>query len=138
MKKRLLEKLENARQYTLSVANAMPADSYTYTPDAAIWSFNELLHHIGYGIMWWNENYMLQQQADWNPPTVTKDPAATKAYLSECFDALQQSVEKATPDEKIIDGFYATLDHVTHHRGQATVYLRCKGITPPDYSEYTY
>jgi uncharacterized damage-inducible protein DinB len=28
---------------------------------------------------------------------------------------------------------YRLLDHVAHHRGQAIVYLRLKGITPPDY-----
>ncbi|MEM6517680.1 MAG: DinB family protein, partial [Bacteroidota bacterium] len=26
-----------------------------------------------------------------------------------------------------------TIDHVTHHRGQATIYLRMNGIKPPDY-----
>jgi hypothetical protein len=36
-------------------------------------------------------------------------------------------------NEEAIRGFYATLDHVTHHRAQAVTYLRCNGITPPDY-----
>lgn len=134
MKTQLLSTLENARQYTLSVAAAMPADSYAFKPDTAIWSFNDLLHHIGYGILWWNENYVLQQPADWNPPAATKTAAATQAYLAKSFDALQKSIEKANTDEKVIHGFYATLDHITHHRGQATTYLRCKGITPPEYT----
>jgi uncharacterized damage-inducible protein DinB len=27
-------------------------------------------------------------------------------------------------------------DHVSHHRGQMLVYLRMKGITPPNYIDY--
>ncbi|MBC9911057.1 DinB family protein [Chitinophaga varians] len=134
MKAQLLSTLENARQYTMNVATAMPADSYAFKPDAAIWSFNELLHHIGYGIAWCNDNYILQKNADWNPPAITKDAAATQEYLSKSFDALQKSIENVDTDEKVIHGFYATLDHITHHRGQATTYLRCYDITPPEYT----
>ncbi|NLR64828.1 hypothetical protein HGH92_10980 [Chitinophaga varians] len=134
MKAQLLSTLENARQYTMNVAAAMPADNYAFKPDTATWSFNDLLHHIGYGITWCNENYILRKQADWNPPAVTKDAAATQAYLSECFNILQKSIEKTDTDENIIHGFYATLDHITHHRGQATTYLRCQGVTPPEYT----
>lgn len=25
---------------------------------------------------------------------------------------------------------------ITRHRGQATIYLRCQGITPPEYTYY--
>jgi uncharacterized damage-inducible protein DinB len=28
---------------------------------------------------------------------------------------------------------YRLLDHATHHRSQALVYLRLKGIVPPEY-----
>jgi uncharacterized damage-inducible protein DinB len=29
-------------------------------------------------------------------------------------------------------GFQKTFEHQTHHRGQTTVYLRLKGIKPPN------
>ncbi|RBL93396.1 DinB family protein [Chitinophaga flava] len=134
MRAQLLTTLENARNYTISVATAMPANSYDYKPDTAIWTFNELMHHIGYGIIWWNENYILQTPSDWNPPAITPNAKATKEYLNKSFDILKQSIEAITPDEKKIHGVYAALDHITHHRGQATTYLRCKGITPPEYT----
>jgi uncharacterized damage-inducible protein DinB len=34
---------------------------------------------------------------------------------------------KATRGQLLVKGF----EHQTHHRGQATVYLRLKGVTPP-------
>lgn len=134
MKEQLLTTWENAKNYTLSVAKAMPADSYHFKPVDAVWSFNELLHHIGYGIYWWNENYILQKEAEWNPPAVTASAAATTSYLTKAFDALKKSIEKMPENADTIRGVHATLDHITHHRGQATVYLRCKGIVPPEYT----
>ncbi|HVI44989.1 MAG TPA: DinB family protein [Chitinophaga sp.] len=134
MKKQLLSTLENARKYTLHVAGAMPAADYHFKPASEVWTFNELMHHIGYGIRWWHENYILQLTADWNPSTITRTPKATQDYLSAGFDLLEATLQKTAPDEKAVIGFYATLDHITHHRGQATVYLRCKGITPPEYT----
>jgi uncharacterized damage-inducible protein DinB len=36
--------------------------------------------------------------------------------------------------DKAVQGFHATIDHITHHRGQAVIYLRSNGITPPEYT----
>lgn len=127
MKKTLLPTLENARKYTLEVAAAMPAEQYHFKPANDIWSFAELLHHIGYGIFWWEENFMRQQEAEWAPPAATTTKKATIAYLEQAFDHLENSTGENE------QGFHATIDHITHHRGQATVYLRCQGIVPPTY-----
>jgi uncharacterized damage-inducible protein DinB len=133
MKVQLLTTLGNAKDYTLSVAAAMPSESYSFKPVPEVWTFGELLHHIGYGIGWWEENYIKQQPADWDPPTATTTKEATIAYLEKAFAALKKSVENSTLSDKVVAGFYATIDHITHHRGQATVYLRSKGIVPPEY-----
>jgi hypothetical protein len=42
-------------------------------------------------------------------------------------------MKEQTLDEKSVYGAYATLDHITHHRGQAVLYLRTHGIEPPEY-----
>jgi len=34
-------------------------------------------------------------------------------------------------ETKVEDGLNKAFEHQTHHRGQTTVYLRLKGITPP-------
>lgn len=133
MKTQLLTTLENAKNYTLGVAGVMPEKNYDFKPAPAVWTFGELLHHIGYGIGWWEENYIRQQASDWNPPAPTTGKTATIAYLEKAFAILKKSVENVPLSDQLITGFYATIDHVTHHRGQATVYLRSKGIVPPEY-----
>jgi hypothetical protein len=38
-----------------------------------------------------------------------------------------------TINDDVIYGCFATLDHVTHHRGQTILFLRNQGLTPPEY-----
>ena len=70
---------------------------------------------------------MRQQEAEWAPPAATTTKKAIIAYLEQAFDHLENSTGENE------QGFHATIDHITHHRGQATVYLRCQGIVPPTY-----
>jgi hypothetical protein len=39
--------LEHAKEYTLEVANKMPAEKYTYRPSDSVRSFGEQMAHIG-------------------------------------------------------------------------------------------
>lgn len=133
MKAHVKKTLETARQYTLAVAGAMPEEGYGTKPAEEVWTFNELLHHIGYGMYWWEENYIRGKASDWNPPAVTYGKEAVTDYLEQAFADLDKSVSACKEDALPLEGILATLDHITHHRGQATVYLRCKGITPPEY-----
>ena len=133
MKEQLLATLDHARDYTLSVAAAMPEKDYHFKPAAPVWNFAELIHHIGYGITWWEATFIHQVETEWNPPPATTSRAATLAYLEASFAALKKTVDQQQARPELYYGLQATLDHITHHRGQATVYLRCKGITPPEY-----
>ena len=134
MKQQLLATLATAQDYTLQTAEAMPEDGFGYRPVDSVFSFGELLHHIGYGIYWWEDNYIRQKKTAWEPPVTTVGKQATIDYVKGAFAALKKTVEGAKEGDELVRGFWATLDHVTHHRGQATVYLRCKGITPPEYA----
>lgn len=133
MKTQLLSTLETAKNYTLSVAEMMPEALYHFKPVDPVWNFKELLHHIGYGIHWYGDNYLKKQDIPWAPPVPTEDKSSTIAYLNAAFAALQGDIVHMTEDSETINGVYAALDHITHHRGQATVYLRCNGIVPPEY-----
>jgi len=134
MKDLLLTTLENSRGYTLAVAEAMPENFYDFRPAETVWSFKELLHHVAYGIEWWNSNNIKKVKADWNPPLTVKNKAGVLKYLNQAYDTLKATVEKAHINDTTILGFSSTIDHITHHRGQAVTYLRCKGITAPEYS----
>ncbi|HEY6978115.1 MAG TPA: DinB family protein [Chitinophagaceae bacterium] len=134
MKEQLLSTLENSRKYTLGVADKMPGNLYNFKPTDAVWDFRELLHHIAYGIDWWNENYIKATETAWEPPAVKGEKMEIIANLDKAYESLKGTICNLQLNDKAMLGFNATLDHITHHRGQAVLYLRCKGITPPEYT----
>jgi hypothetical protein len=133
MKEQLLITLENSRNYTMGVAAAMPDNMYDAKPVQTVWGFGELLHHIGYGIHWWERNYIQKVKTDWDPPIVPGSKAEVMEYLLEAYDGLQQTISTTELTATAVQGFHATIDHITHHRGQAVLYLRYKDIAPPEY-----
>ncbi|MBT1710954.1 DinB family protein [Fulvivirgaceae bacterium PWU5] len=132
--KHLLNLLQHSRDYTLAVAEAMPANEYTFKPVSTVWNFGELLHHIAYGIAWWEDNYIKEIKTDWNPPAAPPAKTDIKAHLEKTYGALATTVQTTKFSYEAVAGFYATLDHITHHRGQAVTYLRCAGQVPPEYT----
>lgn len=134
MKTLLIKTLVTSRNYTQAVAEAMPEKLYSFKPTEGVWNFNELIHHIAYGIQWWEENFVRGNQTEWNPPTAKSNKQQTMEYLTSAYVGLEKTMNSIELTEATVKGFHATLDHITHHRGQATIYLRCQGITPPEYT----
>jgi uncharacterized damage-inducible protein DinB len=133
MKEQLLATLENSCQYTLAVAEAMPDNAWQFKPVDTVWNFGELLHHIAYGIYWWEENYVKANKVDWDPPVLKGGKKEVMVYLEKSYASLKSTINNKEATGQVITGFYSTLDHITHHRGQAVLHLRLKGITPPEY-----
>ncbi len=134
MKAQLAKTLQNSKNYTLAVAEAMPEKSYDFKPCDAVWSFKELLNHIAYGIQWWDENHIKGKQTEWAPPLDKETKARVIDYLQHVYASLEKTINSAELTDESIKGFYATLDHITHHRGQAITYMRCQGIASPEYT----
>jgi len=134
MKEQLLATLENSKTYTLAVADAMPEKTYVTKPSNDVWDFRELLNHIAYGIQWWEANYVKGNKTEWNPPKSKSNKKETVGYLKDAYLELQKTLESSQLDDEKIRGFFATLDHITHHRGQAVTYLRYAGVIPPEYT----
>jgi uncharacterized damage-inducible protein DinB len=133
MKKKLLTTLEMVENYTTGVAELMTEEGYEFKPANAVWNFRELIHHLAYGIYWREDNFIQQKKASWAPPAVQATKQETLHYLAQAFASLKKTVSALEPTEDVIYGFFATVDHITHHRGQATIYLRCQDIIPPEY-----
>ncbi len=133
MKEHLGTLLENSRSYTLAVASMMSDKDYEFKPTNEVWNFRELLHHIAYGIEWWQDNYIKDKKTEWDQPAAKANKTEVINYLNTAFASLKETISKGKLSPEAIKGFHATLDHITHHRGQATVYLRCNGHTPPAY-----
>ena len=134
MKEQLLSTLKTSHAYTMAVAEAMPEDSYDYRPAGAGWNFRELLHHVAYGILWWEQNYIVRVQSNWDQPPAKENKNEVIHLLNDAYRSLENTIRNRQLEVDNINGFHATIDHVTHHRGQAVVYLRCMGITPPEYT----
>ena len=124
MKEQLLSTLENSKTYTLAVADAMPEKMYGTKPCKDVWDFRELLNHIAYGIQWWEANYVKGNKIEWAPPQAKSNKKETADYLIDAYLSLQNTLKSSTLDDEKIRGFFATLDHITHHRGQAVTYLK--------------
>ncbi len=141
-------------EFTIVVANAMPADGYNFRPNPEEMSFGQLMAHIA-GV---NQNACANASglerpalpakiAEWAKDTlkvdVDKDTAVQ--FLGSSFEFCNKAVASMTPErlDKVVGpparnltGFewlWAYFTHTAHHRGQAEVYLRVKGIKPPDY-----
>jgi len=135
-----------ARTLAIAVADAMPAEQYSFKPNPDEMSFGELMAHIAQA----NYGYCAFI-ADAKSPYVepAKDTPIDKVaailslggsfdYCTKVFDSLTD----AQLDQMHGDGDrrFSTRDvmlgvmiHMAHHRGQAEVYLRLKGVTPPKY-----
>ena len=130
------------RKLSVAVAEAMPADQYSFRPHADSMDFRQLIAHIA------TTNYQFcAGLKDAAPPTLPSptDKDAVVKFLSDSFDycstvipnLTEEQLKKAhdspdghLPGREILLAMYI---HVAHHRGQAEIYLRDKGIKPPSY-----
>lgn len=127
---------------SIAVAQAMPADQYGFKPHPESMNFGELMAHIA------TTNYQfcagLKDAQPPSFPTPTDKDGVVK-FLSDSFsyctaiisnlseDQLQKthnSPDGRLPGREVLLAMYI---HVAHHRGQAEIYLRDKGIRPPSY-----
>jgi len=133
-----------AKTFTLAVAEAMPAESYNFKPNAEELSFGDLMSHIAD-----DNSTMCARVARTEPlaPPATKGKQDVIGYMTQYFDKCAQEIGALTPEEWSREVYrykqkpfftqeallYA-FTHMAHHRGQAEVYLRVKNIKPPAWS----
>ena len=136
----LVSHWETSKALSLAVAEAMPDDAYSFQgAGAPEMSFGGQMNHIAAA----NGSYCaaaigtknpIGKPADETKATAIKNLTTAYDYcidgLKQMTDAdLQQSGKRGTKFEAFWGGF----THAAHHRGQAEVYLRLKGVTPPQY-----
>ncbi len=141
----LARKWENAKVYALKMAKLMPEEFYEFKPVPEEMSFREQLLHIAQNMQWLSTSYLFQDKSKIAKNENAKDKIAVIKILSDAYDmglAAHKSIDAKQLDEMVT--FFAgpmtrrqililMHDHQTHHIGQIIVYLRLKGITPPDY-----
>ena len=140
-----------SKQFTLDVANAMPTEFYSFKPNPDEMTFGEQIVHMAGA-----NAFRFAQITGSKPPFVfdpgkmpTDKPSAVK-MLEESFDYVLSVLPGITPEQlkrtwhipswkgrNDPDGRAMILNmfvHTAHHRAQCEVYMRAKGIQPPDYT----
>jgi len=143
VKAAIVKHLKTSRDFTLKVAEQMPEADYGFKLTPPQMSFAEQITHIA------------QEQSGFLAPFSTGKPDPGKpasmnkkdviAYVRLTFDKSIDTVSKLTPaqlsktyssGEGTMTGLELLMfmmDHTTHHRASAEMYLRAKGITPAEY-----
>jgi uncharacterized damage-inducible protein DinB len=135
---------KKSKTLTLKVAEAMPPENYDYKPFPDARSFGGELQHLGQA-----EGYYLGMLGKGPAPAVPKadtSKAATVKYLTAVFDWSIGVVGQLTTADLTksfnpgrgasmtgLDVLYQAMIHTAHTRGYAEMYLRNKGVTPPEY-----
>ncbi|WP_339785797.1 DinB family protein [uncultured Imperialibacter sp.] len=138
-----LPRWETSKGYTLKVLDKMPEEHFNYAPTAEQMGFGKQLTHMAF----WNSFYIAPfegKQAMPEPKEITK--ATARAYIEENFDYCTSVIKKISSADlnrkSVIDENYwrehtgrdlllRAFAHTSHHRAEAIVYLRLKGIEPP-------
>ncbi|HKV81231.1 MAG TPA: DinB family protein [Candidatus Sulfotelmatobacter sp.] len=141
-----------SKQFTIDVADAMPAEFYVFRPNPEEMTFGEQMLHIAVSNV-----YRFQQITGMQPPfpvdlnkRLSPDKANVVKVLGQSFDYVIEALPRITPEQlqrtwhipswkgrNDPDGRAMILNmfvHTAHHRAQCEVYLRAKGIKPPDYT----
>lgn len=145
-KDQMIADWQRAKNYTKAYLDAMPEDGYGFKPTPEMRSFAGQMLHLADG------NYFLVGAIAGKPGPLGKESAektvaqtkeATTKATMDSYDyviaalqnvtsaQLQDMVKVAGKDITKQVGFNKAFEHQTHHRGQTTVYLRLKGVTPP-------
>jgi uncharacterized damage-inducible protein DinB len=140
----IVKHLKTSRDFTIKVAEAMPEGSYDFKLTPPQMSFAEQMIHIAQAQDFFLSYLAGEKVGDAKP--ASKSKADVIVFLKASFDKAIERAEAATPQQlhttfKTDDGsltglelLLGDLDHTTHHRASAEMYLRAKGITPPQYS----
>lgn len=138
---------KRAKNWSLAYVDAMPEDAVNFKPTPEIRSFAEQMLHLAY----WNCG--LVEPAAGKPNPFGKDEiekkgdyktkAALRKAVEQSYDYVIAAVAELD-ERKLLEevkffnsnvtrlmALTTALDHQAHHRGQTTIYLRLKGITPP-------
>lgn len=141
----LVDHWKKSKDFTLKVAQAMPAENYDYKPFADARPFGGELQHLGQA-----EGFYLGMLGKGRAPAAPqKDTSkdATLKYLAAVYDWAIGVVSQLTPADLTktfspgrgpsmtgLDVLYEAMIHTAHTRGYGEMYLRNKGVVPPEYA----
>jgi len=143
VKATVLKHLQTSRDFTLKVADQMPASTYDFKLTPPQMSFGEQMVHLSQAFDEFLSPLTGEAGSAGKPASMSKKDVI--AFVTKSFDNAIAKVQKLTPAQIAktyktgegsssgLDLLMELLDHTTHHRASSEMYLRAKGITPAEY-----
>lgn len=137
-----------AKAYTKEYLDAMPEDGIGFKPTPDIRSFAEQMLHLS-SASYFFAKPIFGVDPPGDPRTMEKNEELKKSKATltktvmDSYDFMIEQIKgsSAAKMEETVTLFGAKMpryvavakvfEHQTHHRGQTTIYLRLKGVTPP-------
>ncbi len=139
---------ERAKVYTKEYLDAMPDDGINFKPAPDLRSFAEQLLHMSQGtiglIVSGTGAIPIFQGKSLEKMDELKNRSALTQVVMQSYDFAIESIKNldASRLDSIVkrgkyevsqyDWLNKAFEHQTHHRAQSTIYLRLKGIKPPN------
>jgi uncharacterized damage-inducible protein DinB len=142
----IVDALKKSQEMTMKIVEQMPNEffRFKYTPEAM--SFAEQFRHCAvYSFSQFAGRLGVINPFEGKKPKVDMNKEETLAITKQMYDTLLQWTNEISEEKLMAEiefsgesmpawrFFYAMENHIIHHRGQAIVYLRLKGVTPKGY-----
>ncbi len=145
----LVAEWTRAKDYTREYIDVMPEDGLGLKPTPDIRSFAEQMLHLAGGFYFFAKP-VFGVDPPGNPGALAadenlkKNKAALQKTVADSYDFVIAQIKALTPaklDETVTlagvkmprhVAIAKAFEHQTHHRGQTTIYIRLKGIKPPN------
>jgi len=126
----------------MQLAEAMPEESYSWTPGEGVRSVGEVYVHVAQ-----SNCYMLSlvkgEKPDMSEGSIESDKKTAIAMMEKAFSVIKEEATKFSEEDlnKEIEAFgmkfsvrnfmVTMIAHLHEHLGQSIAYARMNGITPP-------
>jgi uncharacterized damage-inducible protein DinB len=133
---------QTSKAFTLAVIEKMPEDSFSFKATPAEMSFGEMASHIGDANQFYCSTALGgtrgSKGSDFSKSGAIKHLNETFDYcidgIKKLSDAdLTKAVGKAPRQSTVFEALWGGFTHTAHHRAALEVYLRLKGLEPPQY-----
>jgi uncharacterized damage-inducible protein DinB len=149
VKSQMIKDWERAKAYTKEYLDAMPKDQYGFKAQDSVRSFAQQMIHLSTGNVGIASTAIGIDRPSWSTRPLERIPSALSADSVNYFtmasydfvinalktmDAgkLEEKVKRGNIEETRYAWLLKDFEHQTHHRGQATIYIRLRGIKPPN------
>jgi len=142
----ILRQIDAARDKLIALAEATPADKYTWRPNDKVRTTGEVFAHVAGGNYFIPTLWGVKPPEGVDPRSFDKeagDKAKTIDSLKKSFEHVHKVIESASDadldktvkifdhDGTVREGYMIIASHAHEHLGQSIAYARSVGIVPP-------